>query len=120
MTDYATPNLPAKDMAATSAFYQKLGFSEDYVSPGWMILSRGGLQLEFFPYPDLDPSTSSFGSCLRVDDLQGLYQACVTSGIPQAHLGMPRVHPPQKEASGLTIAYLIDPNGSLIRIIQND
>jgi catechol 2,3-dioxygenase-like lactoylglutathione lyase family enzyme len=120
MSDYATPNLPAKDMAATSAFYQKLGFSEDYVSPGWMILSRGGLQLESFPYPDLDPTTSSFGSCLRVDDLQGLYQACVTSGIPQAHLGMPRVHPPQKEASGLTIAYLIDPNGSLIRIIQND
>jgi hypothetical protein len=68
----------------------------------------------------LDPTTSSFGSCLRVDDLQGLYQACVTSGIPQAHIGMPRVHPPQKEASGLTIAYLIDPNGSLIRIIQND
>jgi len=69
LTDYATPNLPAKDMAATSAFYQKFGFSEDYVSPGWMILSRGGLQLEFFPYPDLDPTTSSFGSCLRVEDL---------------------------------------------------
>ena len=25
---------------------------------GWMILQRGGLQLEFFPYPDLDPATS--------------------------------------------------------------
>ena len=120
MTDFATPNLPAIDMVATSAFYQKLGFVEDYVSPGWMILSRGGLQSEFFPYPDLDPATSSFGSCLRVDDLPGLYQACVAAGISQTAVGMPRVHPPQKEASGLTISYMIDPNGSLIRMIQND
>ena len=37
-----------------------------------MILQRGGLQLEFFPYPDLDPATSSFGCCLRLDDLDAM------------------------------------------------
>ncbi|WP_086734754.1 bleomycin resistance protein [Erythrobacter colymbi] len=120
MTDHATPNLPARDFAATAAFYAMLGFEEDYRSQGWMILSRGGLTLEFFPWPDLDPYQSSFGSCLRVDDLPGLMAQVEASGVPDARQGIPRYHPPRLEDSGLTIAYLIDPDGSLLRLIQND
>lgn len=120
MTDHATPNLPARDFAATAAFYAKLGFEEGYRSDGWMILSRGGLTLEFFPWPDLDPYQSSFGSCLRVDDLPGLMAQVEASGVPDARQGIPRYHPPRREESGLTIAYLIDPDGSLLRLIQND
>ncbi len=41
MADRATPNLPARDFAATAAFYEALGFAEDFRSDGWMILSRG-------------------------------------------------------------------------------
>ncbi|GBF57689.1 bleomycin resistance protein [Candidatus Phycosocius bacilliformis] len=119
MSDYATPNLPSRDMDVTAAFYGKLGFELDYRAANWMILSRGGLELEFFPYPDLDPTTSSFSACWRVDDLEGLYQCCVQADIPRQAIGMPRIHPPQRDPSGLTIAYLIDPDGSLIRIIQN-
>lgn len=40
MADHATPNLPARDLAATSAFYRELGFHEVYRDDGWMILSR--------------------------------------------------------------------------------
>lgn len=120
MADHATPNLPARDFTATAAFYAKLGFEEDYRSDGWMILSRGGLTLEFFPWPDLDPYQSSFGSCLRVDDLAGLMAQVEASGVPDARQGIPRYHPPRQEESGLTIAYLIDPDGSLLRLIQND
>lgn len=120
MADHATPNLPSRDFGATAAFYAKLGFDEDFRDEGWMILSRGGLTLEFFPYPDLDPYQSSFGSCLRLDDLAGMMAQVEASGVPDARIGIPRYHPPRLEESGLTIAYLIDPDGSLLRLIHND
>lgn len=119
MGDRATPNLPARDFAATSAFYARLGFVEQYRDDGWMILGRGGLVLEFFPHPDLDPATSSFGSCLRLDDLDAFYGACVDAGIPEADRGWPRLHPPRVEASGLRIGALLDPDASLLRLIAN-
>lgn len=120
MADHATPNLPARDFAAAAAFYAKLGFEEDYLSDGWMILSRGDVTLEFFPYPDLDPYNSSFSCCLRLDDLAAMMRKVEASGVPDARRGIPRYRPPQREDSGLTIAYLIDPDGTLLRLIQND
>ena len=52
---------------------------------GWMILQRGGLQLEFFPYPDLDPATSSFGCCLRLDDLDAMVALVNAAGAEEKH-----------------------------------
>lgn len=120
MADTATPNLPARDFAATAAFYAGLGFAEDYRSEGWMILSRGNATLEFFPYPDLDPYHSSFGCCLRLDDLEEILAQVRASEVPNARVGIPRYHPPARDPSGLTIAYLVDPDGTLVRLIQND
>ena len=120
MADHASPNLPARDFGATATFYARLGFEEDYRSDGWMILSRGSLKLEFFPYPDLDPYQSLFGCCLRLDDLGAIMRQVAASGVPDARKGIPRYHPPQREPSGLTIAYLVDPDGTLLRLIQND
>ena len=120
MTDYATPNLPSRDFEATSAFYAALGFEKDYLSDGWMILSRGAVTLEFFPYPDLDPYQSSFSCCLRLDDLPVMVAQVRGCGVPDARFGIPRFHPPSREDSGLTIAYLIDPDGTLLRLIQID
>ena len=120
MTDHATPNLPARDFAATAAFYAALGFEEDYRSDGWMILSRGDAELEFFPYPDLDPYQSAFSCCLRLDDLPAMMAQVRAADVPNARVGIPRFHPPALDPSGLTIAYLIDPDGTLLRLIQND
>lgn len=117
--DHATPNLPSREFEATSRFYAALGFEQGWRDDGWMILKRGDLTLEFFPFPDLDPLTSSFSCCLRVDDLDSLYAACVTAGIAEQCRGQPRLHPPKVEASGLRIAYLVDPDGTLLRLIQN-
>lgn len=119
MADAATPNLPARDFSAAAAFYAKLGFAEEYRSDGWMILSRGTAQLEFFLWPDFDAYNSSFGSCLRLDDLPAMMTQVEASGIPDARTGQPRYHPPRLEDSELTIAYLVDPDGSLLRLIQN-
>jgi catechol 2,3-dioxygenase-like lactoylglutathione lyase family enzyme len=117
--DHATPNLPSRDFEATSQFYAKLGFTESWRDRGWMILKRGGLALEFFPYPDLDPLESSFGCCLRLDDLQAFYGVCREAGILESRSGSPRLQPPREEARGLTIAYMVDPDGSLLRLVQN-
>ena len=120
MTDYSTPNLPARDYDATERFYATLGFERDWRGDHWMILLRGGIMLEFFPYPDLDPAASSFSCCLRLDDLPGFCAVVRGAGVPDQRHGWPRLHPPATDAaSGLTIAYLLDPDGTLLRLIQN-
>ncbi|HEV2747385.1 MAG TPA: bleomycin resistance protein [Allosphingosinicella sp.] len=120
MTDHATPNLPSRDFAATSRFYAALGFTEGWRDEGWMILSRGKLTLEFFPHPALDPLTSWFSCCLRLDDLDGFYALCRNAGLPEDRVGQPRLHPPKREAWGGRIGALIDVDGTLVRLIQND
>ncbi|WP_037502724.1 bleomycin resistance protein [Sphingomonas jaspsi] len=119
MTDRATPNLPARDFDSSEDFYGKLGFSRVYRDSGWMILERGGLWLEFFPYADLDPLQSSFGACLRLDDLDTFHSNCIAAGIPDRDTGQPRVTRPKLQHSGMRIAYLVDPDGSLLRLVQN-
>ena len=120
MTDHATPNLPAISFDATEAFYTKLGFETRFKNTGWMILSRGSIQLEFFPHPELNPLESWFSCCIHLDDLNGFVAECEAAGIPMGNdKGQPRITPPRTEPSGLSIAYLVDENGSLIRLIQN-
>ena len=117
--DHATPNLPSKDFEATEIFYSRLGFETGWKDDGWMILKRGSLALEFFPHPELVPAESWFSCCLRLDDLPAFYADCLRAGIPESCWGQPRVQPPRKEESGLNIGYLVDPDGTLVRLIQN-
>ncbi|MFZ5616153.1 MAG: bleomycin resistance protein [Pseudomonadota bacterium] len=117
--DRSTPNLPSRDFEKTSRFYQALGFAQGWRDDGWMILTRGAVTLEFFPYPDLDPLTSSFSCCLRLDDLDAFYAVCKASGIAEGCRGQPRLHPPKTEAWGGRVGYLTDPDGTLVRLIQN-
>jgi len=93
MSDAATPNLPSRDFGKTSRFYTALGFSESWRDEGWMILKRGELTLEFFPHPELDPLTSWFSCCLRLDDLDSFYATCKEAGLPEECKGQPRLHP---------------------------
>ena len=119
MSDRATPNLPSRDFAATSRFYAALGFEEAWRDDGWMILRRGELTLEFFPWPDLDPAKNAASSCLRLDDVDGFYAVCVAAGIPETSTGWPRLHPPRLESWGGRVGALVDPDCSLLRLIQN-
>ncbi len=119
MADHATPNLPSRSFDATSRFYSALGFVEGWRDDGWMILKRGSVTLEFFPHPELNPKTSWFGCCLRLDDLDGFFAVCKAAGVPEGSTGQPRVHAPKLESSGMRIGALIDPDGTLIRLIQN-
>ncbi len=115
MTDRITANLPSRDLDATERFYRRLGFISSFKDDRWMVLRRGPLELEFFPYPDLDPTTSSFSACVRVDDVDAIHAAWLAAALP--HEGIPRLTPPRDEAWGLRQAILIDLDGSLLRIL---
>jgi hypothetical protein len=119
MVNRATPNLPSRDFAATALFYTRLGFVEEYRDAGWMILTRDGVALEFFPFIDLDPATSSFSCCLRLDDVDEFFQTCSAAGLSTATHGWPRLHAPKVEASGMRIGGLIDLDGTLLRLVAN-
>ena len=116
--DRAVPNLPSRDFEATEAFYGGFGFERVFRDEGWMILARGGLQLEFFPFPDVDPLSSSFMCCLRVVDVDELYDAIHRSGVPAATTGMPRLHPVRMQDWGLRAGYLVDPDGTQLTLIE--
>jgi hypothetical protein len=119
MTDRVTANLPARDLAATAAFYGKLGFVERFRDAGWMILERGPLVLEFFPHPDCDPRSSSFSACIRVDDPDALLMEWRGAGLPSDASAIPRLTGFFKPGSAPRMFALVDLDGSLLRVIDN-
>lgn len=120
MPDIATPNLPSPDFDVTAAFYQSIGFQVDFKDDGWMILVDGALKLEFFPYPALKPESNFFSTCLRLDDVDAFYARCLAAGVAERCRGIPLLVAPKLEDFGLRIGTLIDPHGTLLRLIQND
>lgn len=118
MPDLATPNLPSRDFDVTSRFYGALGFQETWRDRGWLIMKRADMTVEFFPFPDLDPATSSFGSCFRLEDVQSFFDLVLTSNVPERTTGWPRVQRPKREPWGGLVGALVDPDGTLIRLVQ--
>jgi catechol 2,3-dioxygenase-like lactoylglutathione lyase family enzyme len=101
MTDRVTPTMPSRDLAATSAFYDRLGFRELFRDASWLIVARGPLQLEFFPHPTLDPWTNHAGCCLRVGDARALHDAFGAAGLSADPRSVPRLTPPARATVGL-------------------
>jgi len=91
MVDRITANLPSRDFAASSVFYARLGFDVTFRGDHWMILQRGLLVLEFFPFSDLDPRSSSFSACVRVDDLDTLLKEWTGVGLTSDPTAIPRL-----------------------------
>ena len=116
--DHATPNLPSRNFTATAEFYSQFGFTESWRDENWMILERGGITLEFFPYPELDPAKSWFSCCLRMNDVQTFFDDILHAGVPEKTAGWPRLHRPRDEEWGGKVGALIDPDGTLLRLVQ--
>ncbi len=86
MADHVTPNLPSRDFDVTEAFYAKLGFATSWKDRGWMILQRGGLQLEFFPILTR-PSYELVRLLLRLDDLDAMVALVNAAGAEEKSTG---------------------------------
>lgn len=119
MTDRAVPNLPSRNFDDTIAFYGGFGFELDYRDDGWLILRRGDLQLEFFPFANLVPEESSFMCSIRVDDVDELYGQIRAAGVAEKSVGTPRLHPVQMQAWGQRVGYLVDLDGTQLQLIEN-
>ena len=115
MTDRVTANLPSRDLGRTAAFYAGLGFAEAFRDDDWMILERGGLTIEVFPHPEVDPLSSCFSACVRVHDLDALHAAWGRAGLPPE--GVPRMTGLPGIGHGLRMFAAVDPDGSLLRCI---
>ena len=81
-----------------------------------MILRRGPLEIEFFPWAELNPWTSVASCCIRVSELDGLYEEFAKAGLPLK--GIPRLTPPADKPWGMREFALVDLNGSLIRCMR--
>lgn len=119
MADRITANLPSRDFAATAAFYGRLGFGEGFRDAGWMILKRGGLVLEFFPHPELEPRANWFSACIRVDDPDALLADWRRAGLSEDVTAIPRLTGFFKPGAAPRMFALVDPDGSLLRVIDN-
>jgi catechol 2,3-dioxygenase-like lactoylglutathione lyase family enzyme len=118
MSDFAAPNLPARDFSATEEFYRALGFEPVYRDGGWMVIRRGTAQLEFFLAPELAPGENPYTCSLRVADLDALWAAVQALGVPQGPQGFPWSVPPAVQPWGQRMAELIDLNGTLVHLIE--
>ena len=115
--DRATPNLPSANLDRTEAFYTALGFNTDFKDDGWMILERGPVMLEFFPL-EIDPRKTFGSACIRVNDLDALRDTFRAAGeLSEFCRWTPGVLP-IREANGLRMFILIDPDGNLLRCID--
>ncbi len=82
-----------------------------------MILRSGSLEIEFFPMK-IDPKESWFSACIRVDNLNALYESFENGGLPKDSSSIPRLTAPI-ETDGLRMFAVVDIDGSLLRCIEN-
>ena len=116
--DKAIPQLPARSMARTLAFYARLGFDGEIADPNghYAIMDRGDLEIHLFAYPDLKPEESSFGCYLRVQDVDAIYLAFAEAKLPAQ--GIPRMTLLEDKPWGMREFAVVDEDGSLLRIGQ--
>lgn len=117
MADRAIPNLPSRSFDATAEFYGALGFETTFRRDDWMAMRRGALELEFFPFPTLDPYRSNAMCTLRVADLDALCRAALAAGVPAARTGIPRVVAPRDE-DWARVAWIVDADGTQLNLVQ--
>ncbi len=119
MADRITANLPSRDFSATVAFYGVLGFDVGFRGDQWLILQRGPLEIEFFPHPQLDPATSWFSACVRVDDPDGLLRQWQAVGLSADPAAIPRLTGIVRLPDAPRMFALVEPDGSLLRVLDN-
>lgn len=120
MADRAVPSLPSRDLMKTATFCSGFGFNELHRDDCWLVLRRGELQVEFFRKDDHEPRGHDFGCCLRVADLLSLFAAVIAAGVPEMRYGLPSVRPIATQPWGQRMSTLLDPGGTLIRMIADD
>ena len=116
----AIPILPARDLAETRAFYERLGFHAAGWWPtqfgGYAILRRGDLRMHFFAFADISPDQNYAQCYWRVQDVDALYAEFHAAGLSRS--GTPRLNPLEDRPWGMREFSTSDPNSNLVRVGQ--
>jgi catechol 2,3-dioxygenase-like lactoylglutathione lyase family enzyme len=116
MLEKLSPILPARDIAETEGFWQRLGFETIYVDAEYLLLKREGAEVHFFHHPALDPAANDHGAYLRPADIDALDMEWAVLGLPP--VGIPRLERASDKPWGMRELALLDLNGNLIRAGQ--
>ncbi|MCX7288354.1 MAG: VOC family protein [Rhodobacterales bacterium] len=116
MLEKLSPILPARDMAATESFWQRLGFVTVYLDAEYLMMKRDGAEVHFFLHPTLDPATCNHGAYLRPARINELDAEWGALGMPAT--GIPRLERAADKPWGMRELALLDLNGNLIRAGQ--
>jgi len=117
--EFAVPIMPAKDLDATLAFYERLGFENAGAAPSdwnYLIIRRGAVQLHFYSDPEVDPLTTSSSCYVFTDDADALYDAWNAIGIATDPTTGSRLHAPVDTDYGQREFAVVDPSGNLVRV----
>jgi catechol 2,3-dioxygenase-like lactoylglutathione lyase family enzyme len=116
MLEKLSPILPARDIVATEAFWQRLGFATIYLDTEYLLMKREGAEVHFFLHADLDIFKCDHGAYLRPTNINALDAEWATLGLPET--GIPRLERAADKPWGMRELALLDLNGNLIRAGQ--
>jgi catechol 2,3-dioxygenase-like lactoylglutathione lyase family enzyme len=112
----AIPILPARDLDATSTFYQRLGFRPLGRWSEYLIVARDEIELHFFLCAEIDPATTIAGCYLRVRDADTLHAEFAAAGLPAWEEGFPCLTDVESTDYGMREFAAADPDGNLLRV----
>jgi catechol 2,3-dioxygenase-like lactoylglutathione lyase family enzyme len=112
--DRSIPVLPSRSLQKTIKFYERLGFAGTTLGSGtYAILTRGDLELHFFPHPELRPEECYAGCYMRVAEVDTLHSAFTPAGLPA--MGIPRLEKVENKPWKMREFALIDEDGNLVK-----
>lgn len=115
-TESARPFLPARDFAASKAFYEALGFAKELDSDDVVIFRVGSSSFLLQRYYQKEWA-ENFMMQLMVDDLDAWWVHIAALDLPAGY-GVPAPKPPALQPWGLRIAYVVDPSGVLWHVAE--
>src|SRR2546421_2672855 len=102
------PILPVRDLSASLAHYQRLGFAtREYDGGSYGYASRDDVEIHLGVVPAAGPSTTTHSAYLWVDDADALAQAWRAAGA--------EVHGPEDTAWDQHEGAHVDPDGNVLR-----
>ena len=116
MLEKMSPILPSRDIAASEAFYAKLGFHTVFKNAEYLLMKRENAEVHFFLRLKHRPEASDHAAYLRPSDIDALSAEFAKLNLPRT--GIPRFEPAETKPWRMRELIIVDPDGNLIRAGQ--
>ncbi|KAF0846718.1 bleomycin resistance protein [Nocardia caishijiensis] len=130
--------LPSRNVAATLAFFDRLGFETETYSVEYGFVRRDAIELHYALVPDHDPWRAAGAAFIAVDDVDRVHEEFVAAGVRPTESDDPlytddelrrrwkaggdlaRVTPAEDKPWGFREFALMDPDNNLLRFGKPD